>query len=217
MIFLYILLGLILLIFIALLIPVRFQIKYEDSPSFIIKYLFLSYDLNEPEELESVEGEAEDEAEQVGGRFKKMFEKTGLSGFLSLIKEILSFISDAGRFIYSKLKIRYFDLDICIGGEDAAEIALTYGGVSAAVCSFYGVLFNSKSCKKKKAAVNVDFKRKDSVVKFECEVSLRMLPVAFKLPHYIKLALPIVRKYRSGVNKKSEDSQNPRQSKSQQA
>ena len=102
MIVLWILLGLIALIFLLLCIPVRFDLNYNGETTVFIRYLFLKYRVlpapekkpeskkeKKPSEKESEEKAKEKKPNPLLRQVKKYKEAEGLTGLLTLAKDLL--------------------------------------------------------------------------------------------------------------------------------
>ena len=98
MIVLWILLGLIALLFLLLCIPVRFDLNYNGEATVFIRYLFLKYRVlpapepkkeKKPSEKKSEEQAKEKKTNPLLQQVKKYKEAEGLSGLLTLAKDLL--------------------------------------------------------------------------------------------------------------------------------
>ena len=150
MIVLWILLGLIALIFLLLCIPVRFDLNYNGETTVFIRYLFLKYRVlpapekkpeskkeKKPSEKESEEKAKEKKPNPLLRQVKKYKEAEGLTGLLTLAKDLLKATGTRFGKLLKHIKLKDFDLYVLVGGgKDAAEIAglcSAAGSPSAAV------------------------------------------------------------------------------------
>ena len=147
MIVLWILLGLIALIFLLLCIPVRFDLNYNGETTVFIRYLFLKYRVlpapekkpeskkeKKPSEKESEEKAKEKKPNPLLRQVKKYKEAEGLTGLLTLAKDLLKATGTRFGKLLKHIKLKDFDLYVLVGGgKDAAEIAILYGEVPGCV------------------------------------------------------------------------------------
>lgn len=119
MIVLWILLGLIALIFLLLCIPVRFDLNYNGEATVFIRYLFLKYRvLPAPEpkkEKKSSEKKSEEQAKEkkpnpLLQQVKKYKEAEGLTGLLTLAKDLLKATGTRFGKLLRHIKLKDFDL-----------------------------------------------------------------------------------------------------------
>ena len=160
MIVLWILLGLIALIFLLLCIPVRFDLNYNGEATVFIRYLFLKYrvlpEKKKKKEKKSSEKKSEEQAKEkkpnpLLQQVKKYKEAEGLTGLLTLAKDLLKATGTRFGKLLRHIKLKDFDLYVLVGGgKDAAEIAVLYGEVCAGVYPAVSVLLGLTNCKSPK-------------------------------------------------------------------
>lgn len=175
--------GLLLLLFLLTLIPVRAQLRFQGEFALTAKYLFLRIPLfpGEPEETEKEEEPEEEKPKESGkpgilDRIKAALKREGLGGFLQALGELIKLLEQASAGILKRLKLRRFDLYLCVSGAgDAAAGAQLYGKVAAGVYSACGVLFTLLPCKRKGVTVDLDYGLWESRVDFSAELSI--LPI----------------------------------------
>ena len=182
---LYILLGVLLFLFLLTLCPVRFDLEFREEFRLEARYLFLRFPLlpGEPEEAEEEpepekpqEEPKEDEAAKPGAvdRIKAALKREGLSGFLQALGELIQLAAQTSARMLRRLKLRRFDLYLCIGGaEDAAAAAVLYGQVAAGLYSACGGLFSLVPCKRKGVTVDLDYGAPTAVIDFSTSLSIR--------------------------------------------
>lgn len=172
--------GLLLLILLLTLIPLRAQLRFKGEFELTVKYLFIRVPLlpgepkEEPEEPEE-KGEKPKEPGRPGaiGRIKAALKREGLGGFLQALGELIKLLGQASKGILKRLKLRSFDLYLCVAGAgDAAAGAELYGKVSAGVYPACGVLFTLLPCKRKGVTVDLDYGLWENRVDFSAELSI---------------------------------------------
>lgn len=200
MIVLWILLGLLFVIFSLLLVPAYIDVSFDGEVNATIRYLFLKFDLTETEEKENSSEdkntdlkEDKDKKESPLNQFKDFFKREGISGLLNFISEAAKILTDTAKKFLKHLKIKKFYLNLCIASDDAYDTAILYGKSCAIVVGAYNKLFSIKKCIKKSAAVTCDFDKEQITADFTCRLSIKPL---FLLGMGIKLIVKILPLYR---------------------
>ena len=214
MIVLWILLGLIALIFLLLCIPVRFDLNYNGETTVFIRYLFLKYRVlpapekkpeskkeKKPSEKESEEKAKEKKPNPLLRQVKKYKEAEGLTGLLTLAKDLLKATGTRFGKLLKHIKLKDFDLYVLVGGgKDAAEIAILYGEVCAGVYPAVSVLLGLTNCKSPHGCVSVDLDYSVKEPKVLCTASGAVRPL-FVVHHgvqfILRTILPFYNKFQS--------------------
>ena len=202
MIVLYILGGILLLIFLLTLVPVRLEVSYQTEFEAKLRYLFFSFPLSPSEGVDEVAPAPEKAEEKPGAgildKLKRIFRQEGFWGFLNALADFIKLLTDSSRRLLSHAKLKAFDLYLCLGGEeDAADAAILYGEVSAAVYSACAALFSLKKCRKKGVSVDLDYRTKDNTVQFSAKATLRPFhAIAILLPFLVR-SIPFFKKLRA--------------------
>ena len=214
MIVLWILLGLIALLFLLLCIPVRFDLNYNGEATVFIRYLFLKYRVlpapekkpeskkeKKPSEKESEEKAKEKKPNPLLQQVKKYKEAEGLTGLLTLAKDLLKATGTRFGKLLKHIKLKDFDLYVLVGGEkDAAEIAVLYGEVCAGVYPAVSALLGLTNCKSPHGRVSVDLDYSAKEPKVLCTASGAVRPL-FVVHHgvqfILRTILPFYNKFQS--------------------
>lgn len=91
---------------------------------------------------------------------------------------IMNMISSGGkglRVLVRHLNVRFLSLHIVAGNEDAAECALLYGKISAAVYTGLAVAENIVSIRKRDISLRCDFDAKQTRVEAQTQLSIRVI------------------------------------------
>lgn len=189
--------GVLLLLFLLLITPVRADISFSEEFSLDVKYLFITLHLLPAKEKEAKEEAPKEKGEKPSGKIKAILKKQGFSGFLQALYEAVTLAVSTSKKLLSRLKLKRFDLYMCLGGgDDAAQSAMLYGKVSGAVYSACGVLFGLFSCKKKAVTVDLDYNQKENLVNFSGRISILPLFVLKEALTALIRAIPILKKFR---------------------
>ncbi len=199
--------GVLLFLFVLTLFPLRLELGFQQEFSLKLRYLFFAFRLlpgkeKEPEKEKQEEEEPKEETEKKFD-LKKSLKRHGFSGFLKTLFELIQVAAHSTKGVLSHLKIKVFDLYLCLAGaEDAAEAAIRYGQLSGAVYSACGLLFGLTGCRKKAVTVDLDYKAEEDQVDFSARLSI--LPL-FLLKEGVSLLIhglpPALRLLRGGSDK----------------
>ena len=160
MVALYIILGILLLLFLISLIRIEVFAKYTDVLSLDLKILFVRLHLIKPKENKTPKKQAEpkkDKKPQAPKKEKrskekkpsyltKLKEKKGLSGVVSLITSLARIAAGALKGIFSHIVIKVFNVGIALSGEDAASTAVTYGRLCAVIYPAVDIITAATVC-----------------------------------------------------------------------
>ncbi len=161
---LYILGGILLLLVLVTLIPARVRLEFREAFSLELGILFFHIPLfpgegaGEPEpEKEEKQEEEEKKPKKLGeNRLKAALKREGFQGFLQSLGELIGLAGRAGARVLKRLRLREFDLYLCLAGYSAC-----------------GGLFTLMPCRHKGVTVDLDYSAQKSRVVFSAELSLR--------------------------------------------
>ena len=203
-----------------LLAPVRLQVDFQKEFSAQVRYLFLRFPLvsaGKEGETPSVQGlPAEEEpppsGSGLGRKLRAMLRRQGLRGFLQSLQELALAAENAAKSLLRKIRLKRFDLYICLGGEeDAAAAAILYGQVCGAAYSACGILWELFPCRRRSVSVDLDYRSRDHRVEFFAEATI---PLLFLLREGLILlykALPFFKKLQISENQAERISQTRKQ------
>lgn len=177
MLVLYILLGLLALLLILLLVPLRFCMEYSGEVTAGLSYLFFKFRLLPREPVKKAEKKAAKEAEKETRKEENLFSRTareeGLASAFGLAAQ--SIRSAVERFLplFRRLVVERLYLDVTVAAADAAKTATEYGAVCAAVFPLRGFLGGVMTFSREHLVITPDFSGKESRVKLLLRVRLR--------------------------------------------
>lgn len=161
MIALYIILGILLLLFLIMLIRVEVFFRYSESITLTLKVLFFRITLlspdkkpekkkpdKKPEEKkeEKPKKKEEKQKEKKPSYLSKLKEKKGLSGLVSLFTSLAKIAAGALRGLFSHVVIKKLDIGIALSGEDASSVAVNYGRICSALYPAVNVIAAATVC-----------------------------------------------------------------------
>lgn len=200
--------GLLLAVFLLLLAPLRLEGEYRQGPSLRLKYLWFTIPLYPGEEEEAPGQEPSLEQGGPGGlaslrrgwkKLRAILRREGLAGFLRSLGEFAQVVKGASRRLVKHVKLKRFDLYLCVAGEeDAAQGAILYGQVSALVYSACGAVFGLLPCKRKGVTVDLDYSAPEHRIDFSGKLSVAPLFLLREAAVVLWKGLPFFKKLQAG-------------------
>lgn len=165
-----------------LFMPVVFYADFVNELHLSVRYLFVKIRLLPEKPKKQKKKEAAKRAEkkqeqkkenETADKLKEVVKKTGVGGLLEIIGEIAKIVDRGTMSIVRRIVISKLDIEIRNGGEDAAQTAINYGYISAALYPAVSVILNNVK-KYKSACVQIfpDYDSRDTTVK--CSVRLKI-------------------------------------------
>ena len=156
MLWLYILLGIVLLIALVMFIPITLRASYKEEFWCAVYIGFVK--------LQLVPAKPKKEKKK-----KKAKQQYGIEWLLNLIKKVAELAVSALQDFFSHILVKKLSLSISVAGDDAADTAIKYGKYCAVVypavgtivrvvkCKGYGVDINPNFSEKAETEINFDF------------------------------------------------------------
>lgn len=189
MLWLYILLGILLVIFLLLLTPVKLKASYNEDFRCVLKIGFVKFSLYPPKPKKKKKPKKADE-EQKSEETKKesLIKEKGISWLFDLIKKIADLAVGALKDFFRHIIVKKLLLSISIAGSDAADTAVKYGYCCSAVYPAFGIIVGAVKCKKYGVDISPNFEEKaKSAVNMEFEARIKILwLLALVIKHGIK-------------------------------
>lgn len=143
MIALYIILGILLLLFLITLLNVWVFASYNEELRLFIKIAFIKLQLVPPKpekkkkkhkkKQNKKEPNKEKPEKEKSFSIKDYVKEKGISGILNIVKRVADLAVGALKDLLSKATVTKLSLRIRVAGENAADSAIKYGGVCAAL------------------------------------------------------------------------------------
>ena len=147
---LYIVLGILLLIFLILLIRVQVFMEYSDTVRLSIKVLFVRIRLIDPDKEkkpkkekpkkkkkkkkpEKKEAKEDKKKEKKPNMLSKLKDKKGVTGLIDLFTQLAKIAGGTLKNLFSHIVIHRLDVGLAIKGSDASDTALTYGRLCSVI------------------------------------------------------------------------------------
>ena len=206
MLWLYILLGILLAIFLLLLVPVGVTIKYENDFLCRLKVGFVPITIYPPKpkkkknksakKKKTKQDSKQEHKEEPKEKKTNLLQEKGLSWFINLIKKVAELAKDVLKDFFKHIIINKFMLSITISGNDAADKAIKYGKLCASVYPAAVIITGKAKCKKCGIDIAPDFDKKSKAsVYFDLKARTIVLRIVGLIIKYgfkgIKLMLEI--------------------------
>lgn len=178
---LWVILGICLFFLLLLLCPVFIYASYDEELNAKVRFLFVKIqvyprpDKEKPSEQEEAEKKEKDTNDTEKSKIKGILEQKGLSGFLNILKEAGSIVTEAAKKWISHLVIDHLFLDVTVADPDAAQAAILYGEVCAGVYTPIGILLNTVKCNQYHINVVPNFQKKKCEIQFQLKVHILLL------------------------------------------
>lgn len=203
MLALYIILGILALIVLLLALPLRIYLRYapEQGFQFRVKYLFLTLADSSKEtqpKPEKPSGKKKPAAQKKKGggkatetlldflglkdvssklNFKRAVADKGLLATVSdVTASVRDLLSRIGRLV-KKSVFKRFDLRVTVGDSDAADAAMHYGTVCAAVYPLLTLLDGAMKFKKRTVDIRCNFEQDDITAAFDGQLNYRPIHI----------------------------------------
>lgn len=178
MLWLYILLGILLVIFLLLLIPVKLKASYNENFRCSLKIGFVKIQLypQKPKKKKKKSEKTEEKPEHEEKKKESLIKEKGISWLFDLIKKIADLAVGALKDFFRHIIVKKLMLSINIAGKDAADTAVKYGYCCSAVYPAFGIIVGAVKCKNYGVDISPDFEEKaKSAVNMELEAKIKIL------------------------------------------
>ena len=146
MIILYVILGIILALGILLFCPVSLYISFEEEISMNCKFLFIKFNIypqKDGKRKKEKKIKKDENKNSKNNKIRGIIKEKGLSGFLQLIKKLLSMAFGILKVFFKHLHVDSFSLNIMVAEEDSASTAVKYGTVCSIVYPALNIIFKN--------------------------------------------------------------------------
>lgn len=191
MLWLYILLGILLVLFLLLLMPVKLKATYNEDFRCVLKIGFVKFSLYPPKPKKKKKKKpkkADEEQKSEETKKESFIKEKGISWLFDLIKKIADLAVGALKDFFRHIIVKKLLLSISIAGSDAADTAVKYGYYCSAVYPAFGIIVGAVKCKKYGVDISPNFEEKaKSAVNMELEARIKILwLLALVIKHGIK-------------------------------
>ena len=212
MTWLYILLGIILLIFLILLIPIGVKVSYKGEVKAVLKIGFIPIRIYPPKPKKKKKDKKKEKKESEDDKKKKkkpsIVKEKGILWLVDTIREAASLAAGALKSFFKHLVIKRFSLSISYHGKDAEDTAVKYGYFCLAVYPAVSILVKASKCKKYGVDISPDFNEGDqSRYAVDIYAYIRLLWIFAIAFRYGFKALKLLISLRRGKAKKADEKQ----------
>ena len=171
MIVLYVILGIILFLFLLTLLNIHITAIYHNELRLWVRIAFVKLQLVPPKPKKKKKKKKktqkspkkqpkkkpEEEPKKKSFDFKAFVKEKGVSGIINIVKEIAKLAGGTVSDVLSAFTVTRLKLDIKVAGSDAADSAIKYGRVCAALFPSLQLIMTVVKVKKYDVNVNPDF------------------------------------------------------------
>lgn len=220
---LYVILAIIL--FFVLVLSIKISVIADYSNEFIlkIKYLFLTIPVyprkgekkpkkekkEEPPKQEEPKAKPVKEKKTGNNPIKNFYNNEGVSGIIALVKEAARIMGGFFGGIFRHVIFEKLFIDLTVAGNDAADTAIKYGKVCAALFPSLGLICSKAKVKEYDVDVSPDFLATKNTAELYAKVSFRpifLIGAAFALA--VKMLFKVVFKLLFSKPKSSDNNIN---------
>lgn len=178
MLWLYILLGILLVIFLLLLIPVKLKASYDEDFRCSLKIGFIKIQLypQKPKKKKKKSEKTDEKPEHEEKKKESLIKEKGISWLFDLIKKIADLAVGALKDFFRHIIVKKLMLSISIAGDNAADTAVKYGYCCSAVYPAFGIIVGAVKCRSYGVDISPNFQEKaKSAVNMELEAKIKIL------------------------------------------
>ena len=160
------------------LLPLSIDLVYEDDFAFKIKYAGITFINSERDAKPKTKNHKKitDITPQKKDNFiKKTYKQRGLSGTVKYFSNILSIVLKKLWWLVKRFKFRQFKFDLTVATDDAANTAIQYGEICAALYPVFAVVQSVVDIKPKSININADFEKTKWEFKTCVKIRARLL------------------------------------------
>ncbi len=197
------------LLLILLLLPVTLDLKFDSELILKIKYMGITlFDtqkrvtVKKSKKQKAKSTPQEDTSAKKDGFIKKTYKQKGLLGTISYFSDLLAIVIKKLWWAVKRLKFRRFKLDIIIATADAANTAMQYGKICAAVYPITALLQSANDFKAKNINISADFDKTQSQFKTSILVKAQLIYLLITAIGILVQFLKLQRKEREKYERK---------------
>ena len=147
---LYVLLALFLIIFLILMIRIRFLVGYAEKTKVVLKVLFFKLDLLNRKKKEKKPKKGDAKGQKKKEKQKKEPKEKG-EGMIASPSDVIKLVQNVAlgllKKFYGHLRVDSSHIDITVATDDPSKTAIIYGAVCPAVYSLTEALYKNKGKK----------------------------------------------------------------------
>ena len=211
MTWLYVMVVILILFVIILFSPAYLEGEYSKERIFLkVGWLFIKYDIYPVDEGKKKKRKLKAEKKQQKkdlkdakavrkGKIPKEKKKKHLFGglsplsFLELMSTIVVGMGKSAVTILRRTTFKKFDLDVTVGGEDAAKTALTYGEICSFTYPALGLLHANSKMKNPKVNIFADYEKEKTDVTFSSVAKIPLIMLVISLLWIVPSLIKAVR------------------------
>ena len=184
MLALYIITGVLLLLFLLMLFNIYIYADYNNELFLSLKVAFIKIKLlpQKPEKKKTKpktkKEKPEKKEKQKSFDLKKYVKQKGVSGILNIVKSISKLVSGTLKDLFSKITVTELMIDIKVAGDDAGDSAVKYGRVCAVLFPALKLITDVVRVDRYEVNVNPDFSDEpENLAKAKVTAKIRIISI----------------------------------------
>ncbi len=177
MLLIYILLGILAVIGLLLLMPVKLKVKYHEELKCILQIAFVKYTAypQKPKKKKQKTAKNTEKKPEQQKKAKKSKGK-GISWLLNVIKRVANLANGALKDFFGHIIVKKLLLSVSVAGSDAADTAIKYGNCCSVVYPAISTLIGTVKCRSYGVDIAPNFEENaKSELEFELEAKTIVL------------------------------------------
>lgn len=152
------------LIYLIAISRIKVYAYYADEIEFSVRYLLFKFRINKPQPGQANKGKKVKQEKKKINKPSKNITLDQVKSFINIYAKFWDDTRDLLLKMKKKSRIDNLYLDLTIGGDDAAETAITYGAACAVVYPTISAVERIIKIKKKKIMVNAEFNGANKII-----------------------------------------------------
>lgn len=174
MIAVYVIIAVIVLLLLLLFLPLCVSLKYQESFSFSIRFggvlIPVKKEKKKPQKEKAKKEEPQKEQPKKKNFMVEYAKENGLQETVSRVCRFARRVMERSLWLFRKIQIRHLNFSLSVATKNAADTAVLYGSVCAAIYPFFSFLHQQFDCKSEHIDVSADFEGEQSRFEFSADV-----------------------------------------------
>ncbi len=170
--------GVFAFLLLILIIPLHMQVSFDGQLSLRLRYLFFTYSLYprpEKKKKKFKQKKVKKKKEIELSRTEEMLQSEGVAAVISYYIKLAQIIKTAALGLFRTITVDKLKLNIKVASDDAAETAINYGQLCAAVYPVHALIESSVRVRSRSINIAPDFLNNEDQV--SGEIRLHVLPL----------------------------------------
>lgn len=208
MTWIYVLAAVFLLLAVIMFSPICVEGQYSKENTYLLlKWLFIKYNIYPLDEekkkrkkLKAQKKQEKKDSKAVKkGKIPKEKKKKHLFGeikplnFLRLMASVIGQMAKTAKTILRRTTFKNFNLEVSVGGEDAADSAIAYGKICSFTYPALGLLHANSKMKNPKVNIYADYQKEETEVYFSSRAKIPLIMLVISVLWIVPSAIKSLR------------------------